>query len=52
MLPNLSLIVEFLGIVFTNFNIEKLLWDEALVAARVTATSKNQTQLFKQASYK
>jgi len=47
MLANLSLIMEFLRIVFTNLIFEKLLSDEALVAARVTATSNNQTQLFK-----
>ena len=52
MLPNLSLIMEFLGTVLTNFIFEKLLSDETLVAARVTATSINQTQRFKQASYK
>jgi len=52
MLPNLSLIMEFIGIVFTKFIFQKLLSDEVLVAARVTATSNDQTQLFKQASYK
>jgi len=47
MLPNLLLVMEFLGIVFTNFIFEKLLSHETLVAARVTATSNNQTQLVK-----
>jgi len=32
MLPNLSLVMEFLGIVFNNFKFEKLLSHEALVA--------------------
>jgi len=44
MLPKLSLIMEFLGNVFTNFIFEKLLSHEA---RRVTANSNNQTQLFK-----
>jgi len=43
MLPNLSLVVEFLGNVFTNSIFEKLLSHEALVTGRVTATSNNQT---------
>jgi len=47
MLPNLSLIVEFLGNVFTNLIFEKPHSHEALVAGRVTGTSNNQTQLFK-----
>ena len=47
MLPNLSLAMEFLGIIFTNFIFEKLLSHEALVAGRVTAAGNNQTQLFK-----
>jgi len=47
MLPNLSLAVEFRGNHFTNFILEKFLWREALVMGRVTATSNNQTQLFK-----
>jgi len=47
MLPNLSLVMDFLGIVFTNFIFGKLLSHEALVAGRVTATSNNQTQHFK-----
>jgi len=47
MLPNLSLVMEFLGNVFTNFIFEKLLSHEALVMGRVTPTSNNQTQLFK-----
>jgi len=45
MLP-LSLVMEFLGNVF-NFIFEKLLSHEARVTGRVTATSNNQTQLFK-----
>jgi len=47
MLPNLSLIMEFLGNFSTNFIFEKLLLHEVLVTGRVTATSNNQTQLFK-----
>jgi len=47
MLPNLSLVIEFLGNVFANFIFEKFLSHEALVTGRVTATSNNQTQLFK-----
>jgi len=47
MLPYLSLVMEFLGNVFTNFICEKCLSHEALVTGRVTATSNNQTQLFK-----
>jgi len=47
MLPNLSLVMEFLGKVFTNFIFEKFLSHEALVTGRATATSNNQTQLFK-----
>jgi len=39
MLPNLSLEMEFLGNVFTNFIFEKLLSYQALVMGRVTATS-------------
>jgi len=46
MLPNLSLVMEFLGNIFTNFIFGKLLSHEALVTGRVTATSNNQTQLF------
>jgi len=45
MLPNLSLVMEVLGNVFTDFVFEKLLSHEALVTGRVTATSNNQTQL-------
>ena len=45
MLPNLSLVTEFLGNVFTNFICEKLLSHEALVTGSVAATSSNQTQL-------
>jgi len=47
MLPNLSKVMELLENVFTNFIFEKLLSHEALVTGRVTATSNNQTQLFK-----
>jgi len=39
--------MESLGNVFSNFIFEKLLSHEALVIARVTATSNNKTQLFK-----
>jgi len=39
--------MEFLGNVFTNFIFEKFLSDEALVTGRVTATSSNQTHLYK-----
>jgi len=46
-LANLSLVVEFLGNVFTNFIFEKFFPHEALVTGRVAATSNNQTQLFK-----
>jgi len=46
-LPNLSLVMKFLGNVFTNFIFEKLLSIEALVKGRVTATSNHHTQLFK-----
>jgi len=46
MLPNLSLVMEFLGNVFTNFSFEKPLLHEALVTGRVTVTSNNQTQFF------
>jgi len=46
-LPNLSLAMEFLGNIFTNFIFEKLLTHEALVTGRVTVASNNQTQLFK-----
>jgi len=47
MLPNLSLVMEFLGNVFTNFIFEKFRSYETLVTGRVTATSNNHTQLFK-----
>jgi len=48
MFRNLSLVMEFLGNVFTNYFIfEKFLLHEALVTGRVAATSNNQTQLFK-----
>jgi len=46
MLPNLSLVMEFLGNVVINFIFEKLLSHEAVVTARVTATSNNRMQLF------
>ena len=46
-LPNLSLVMEFLGNFFSNFIFERLHSHEALVMGRVTATSNNQTQLFK-----
>ena len=52
MLPNLSLIMEFLGNVFTKFIFEKFVMHEALVTGRVTATSYNQTQLFVVSGYK
>jgi len=45
MLPNLSLVVEFRGNLFTNFVFEKLLSHEALVTGRITAASNNQTRL-------
>jgi len=48
MLPNLSLVMEFLGNVFTNFIFEKRISHEAVVTGSVTATSNNQTQLFEQ----
>jgi len=47
MLPNLSLVMEFLRNVFTNFFFEKLLSHEPMVTGRVTATSNNQTQVFR-----
>jgi len=47
MLPNLSLVIEFLGNVFANFIFEKFLSHEALETGRVTAISNNQTQLLK-----
>ena len=52
MLPKLSLVMEFLGNVFTNFIFENIISHEALVTGRVTAssTSNNQTQLLN--SYK
>jgi len=52
MLPNLSLVMEFLGNVFTDFIFEKFLLHEPLVTGRVTAANNNQTQLFKYSSYK
>jgi len=47
MLPNLSLVMEFLGNSFTNFIFDKFLSHEVLMTERVTATSNNQTHLFK-----
>ena len=47
MLPNLSLVMEFLWNVFTNFIFENLLSHEALVTGKLTATSNNQMQLYK-----
>jgi len=47
MLPNFSLVMEFLENAFTNFIFEKFLSHKALVTWRVTATSNNQTQHFK-----
>jgi len=47
MSPNLSLVMELLGNVFTNFIFEKILSHEALVTGRITAASNNQTQLCK-----
>jgi len=44
--------MEFLGNVFSNFIFEKLLSHEAPVTGKVTATSSNQTQLFKQLQMK
>jgi len=46
MLPNLSLVTEILGNVFTNFIFQKFLSHKAVVTGKVTATSNNQTQLF------
>jgi len=51
-LPNLSLVTEFLGNVFTNFIFEEFFSHEAVVTGRVTATSNNQTQLFKELQIK
>jgi len=47
MLTNLSLVMEFLENVFTNFIFEKFLSHEAPMTGGVTATSNNQTQRFK-----
>jgi len=47
MIFNLSLVMEVLGIVFTNFIFKKLLSHETLGTGRVTAASNNQTQLSK-----
>jgi len=49
-LPDLSLVIEFLENVFSNFIFEKLLSHEAPVTGRVTTTSNSQTQLFKVAA--
>jgi len=46
MLPNLSLVMEFLTNVSTSFIFEKLFSHEALVTGRVKDTSSKQTQLF------
>jgi len=46
-LVNLSVAMEFLENVFTNFIFEKLLSHEAPVTGRVTDTSNNQTKPFK-----
>jgi len=40
MFPNLSLVMEFLGNVFTNFIFEELLSHEALVTGKATLTTK------------
>jgi len=48
MLPNPSLVMEFLENVFTNLFFEKRLSHEAPVTGRVTATATNRTQLVKQ----
>jgi len=47
MLPDFSLVMEFLGNVFANFIFEKLLSHDALVTARVTSSINKKTQLFK-----
>jgi len=52
MLPNLPLVMEFLGNVFTNFIFENFISHETLVTGRVTASNNNQTQLFTVSSYK
>jgi len=41
-LPKLSLVIEFLGNVFTNFIFEKFFSHEALVTGRITATSRGE----------
>ena len=46
-LPNLSLVMEFLVNIFTNFIFDKFISHEALLTGRVKAASNNQTQLFK-----
>jgi len=52
MLRNLSRVMELLESVFTNFIFLKFISHEAQVTGRATATSNNQTQLFKYSSYK
>jgi len=47
MLSNLSLVMEFLRNIFTNFIFEELLLHEALVRGIITVTNNNQTQVFK-----
>jgi len=49
-LPSLSLVMVFLGNVFTNFIFQKRISREALVTGRVTATSNNKRSLW--SSYK
>jgi len=50
MLPNFSLVTEFLGNVFINFIFEKFISHKALVTGKVKATSNNQRQFLR--SYK
>jgi len=47
MLPIVSVIMEVLGIVFTNFIFETFLSHEALVAARLRVTNNTQMQHFR-----
>jgi len=47
MLPDLSLAMEFLLNVFTNFIFERHFSHEALVTRMCTATNNNQPKLFK-----
>jgi len=51
-LLNLSLVLEFLKNVFTNFIFEKRFSHGALVTGRVIAISNNQTQLCKELQIK